>query len=137
MTHSIGLTPKRSDRFRKNGCSPAGGNDYCYQAAIVFGAKYEVPKERKEIALDAKILEKYVGQYQIPPSITISVTLENGKLLGQLGGQGKFALLAATETVFFSKDVNAQITFNKDAQGLVTGLTLSQGGGNTPAQKIK
>lgn len=106
-------------------------------AAIVFGGEYQVPKERKEIAVDAKILEKYVGQYQIPPSITISVMLENGKLLGQLGGQGKFALLAETETVFFSKDVNAQITFNKDAQGVVTGLTLSQGGGNTPAQKIK
>ncbi|MBC7899362.1 MAG: serine hydrolase [Saprospiraceae bacterium] len=106
-------------------------------ATIVFGGAYEIPKERKEIAVDAKILEKYVGQYQIPPSITISITLENGKLLGQLAGQGKFALLAETETVFFSKDVNAQITFNKDPQGQVTGLTLSQGGGNTPAQKIK
>ena len=106
-------------------------------AAIVFGGEYQIPKERKEIAVDAKILEKYVGQYQIPPSVTISVTLENGKLLGQLAGQGKFALLAESETVFFSKDVNAQISFNKDAQGQVTGLTLSQGGGNTPAQKIK
>ncbi len=116
--------------------APAGrvANDL---AAIVFGGTYKIPKERKEIALDLKILEKYVGQYQIPPSITISFTLENGKLMGQLGGQGKFALLAETETVFFSKDVNAQITFNKDAQGVVTGLTLSQGGGNTPAQKIK
>jgi len=116
--------------------APAGkvANDL---GAIVFGAAYEVSKERKEIAVEAKILEKYVGQYQIPPSIVITVTLENGKLLGQLAGQGKFGLLAESETFFFSKDVNAQITFVKDAQGLVTGLTLSQGGGNTPAQKIK
>ena len=107
-------------------------------AAIVFGAKYEIPQERKEIAVDAKILEKYVGQYKIEqPSIVIAVTLENGKLLGQLEGQSKFGLSPESETKFFSKDVNATITFVKDANGQTTGLTLNQGGSGFPAQKIK
>ena len=107
-------------------------------AAIVFNAAYELPKERKEVAIDPKILEKYAGEYKlIQPNIIISVTLENGKLLGQLAGQPKFSLSPESETNFFSKDVNAQITFVKDAQGQVTGLTLHQGGGNFPAQKIK
>jgi len=116
--------------------APAGkiANDL---AAIVFGAAYEIPRERKEIAVESKILEKYVGQYKIEPNIVITVTLENGKLLGQLAGQSKFALSAESENRFFSKDVNAQITFVKDAQGQVTGLTLHQGGGDFPAQKIK
>jgi CubicO group peptidase (beta-lactamase class C family) len=117
--------------------APAGrvSNDL---SAIVFGAKYEIPKERKEIAVDAKILEKYVGEYKIDqPSIVISVTFEDGKLLGQVAGQSKFALSPETETKFFSKDVNATITFTKDAGGQVTGLILSQGGGNFPAKKIK
>jgi CubicO group peptidase (beta-lactamase class C family) len=116
--------------------APAGkiANDL---SAIVFDASYEIPKERKEIAVEPKILEKYVGQYQVAPNLIITVTLENGKLLGQVSGQSKFALSAESETAFFSKDVNAVITFVKDANGQVTGLTLNQGGSGTPAQKIK
>ncbi len=117
--------------------SPAGkvSNDL---AAIVFGAKYEVPQERKEIAVTAKLLEEYVGEYKIEqPSITLSITLENGKLLGQVNGQSKFALSPESETKFFSKDVNATITFSKDAGGQVAGLTLNQGGAGFPAKKIK
>ncbi|MDQ6787728.1 MAG: serine hydrolase [Acidobacteriota bacterium] len=107
-------------------------------AAIVFGAAYEIPKERKEIAVDQKILEKYVGQYELAaPKIVVGFTLENGKLFGQVGGQGKFSLSAESETVFFSKDVNLQITFTRDAQGQTTGLTFKQGGTIIPAQKIK
>ncbi len=117
--------------------APAGriANDL---AAIVFGADYKIPQERKEIAVDQKVLEKYVGQYELAaPKIVISFTLENGKLFGQVGGQSKFALSAESETVFFSKDVNLQITFTKDAHGQTTGLTFNQGGSVIPAQKIK
>lgn len=107
-------------------------------AAIVFGAAYEIPKERREIAVDQKVLEKYVGQYELAaPKIVIGFALENGKLFGQVGGQGKFALSAESETVFFSKDVNLQITFTRDAQGQTTGLTFKQGGAVIPGQKIK
>jgi CubicO group peptidase (beta-lactamase class C family) len=106
-------------------------------AAIVFGAPYEIPKERKEIALDTKILERYVGEYQIGPNLVITVALEDGKLTGQLGGQTKFVLLPESETEFFSKDVNAQFIFATDVNGQATGFTLKQGGANTPAKKIK
>ena len=106
-------------------------------AAIIFGAAYETPKERKIISLDQKVMEKYVGEYQIGTNIMVAITLESGKLMGQLGGQGKFSLLPESETEFYSKDVNAQIVFIEDAAGLVTGFTLKQGGGNTPAKKVK
>ena len=106
-------------------------------AAIVFGAAYELPKERKEITLDPKVLGKYVGEYQIGTNIVIAISLEDGKLLGQLAGQTKFVLLPESETQFFSRDVNAQITFTLDTEGSVTGFTLHQGGGSTPAKKIK
>lgn len=106
-------------------------------SAIVFGAAYEIPKERKIISLNSKVMEKYVGEYQIGTNIVVAITLESGKLMGQLGGQGKFSLLPESETDFYSKDVNAQIIFTKDAAGLVTGFNLRQGGGNNPAKKIK
>lgn len=106
-------------------------------AAIVFGAAYETPKERKAITIDPKILEKYTGEYRIGTNIVIAITLENGQLMGQLGGQGKFSLLPESATEFFSKDVNAQFIFAKDANGQVTGFTLKQGGTDNPAKKIK
>ena len=107
-------------------------------AAVVFGAAYEISKERTEIQVDAKILEKYVGDYQLAaPKIIISFALENGRLFGQLGGQSKFALSAESETVFFSKDAPVQITFIKDANGQTTGMTFKQGAAVIPAQKVK
>ena len=107
-------------------------------SAIVFGAAYKIPKERREIVVDAKILEKYVGDYELAaPKVVLSFALENGKLFGLLGGQSKFALSAESETVFFSKDVNLQVTFNRDAQGRTTGMTFNQGEVVIPAKKIK
>jgi CubicO group peptidase (beta-lactamase class C family) len=117
--------------------APAGriANDL---AAINFGAAYKIPQERKEITVDPKVLEKYAGDYQLAaPKIVISILFENGRLFGQVAGQSKFALSAESETVFFSKDVNLQITFTKDAQGQTTGMLFSQGGSNIPGQKIK
>ena len=105
-------------------------------AAIVFGAPYEVPAERKEIPVAVKTLEKYVGKYQLTPQIVLSVTLENGKLLAQVSTQPKLELFAESETVFFFKTVNAQVTFVVSAQGEVTGLVFRQGGSDIPAQKI-
>ncbi len=106
-------------------------------SAIVFGATYKIPQERKAIAVASQTLDKYAGQYQIAPNFIITVTNENGKLMGQATGQPKAELFAESETDFFLKVVDAQIKFVKDAQGRVTGLVLSQGGRDVPAQKIK
>lgn len=106
-------------------------------AAIVFGAPYEIPKERKFITLDAKTLETYVGEYQIGTNMMIVITLEDGKLLGQLGDQSKFSLSAESENELYSKDVNAQFVIARDDKGNITGFTLKQGGAVVPAKKVK
>ncbi len=116
--------------------SPAGriANDL---SAIVFGAKYEIPQERKEIAVSPQILEKYVGDYQLLPNIVLHIILENGKLFGQVADQQKISLSAETENKFFSRDVSVTITFNSDAQGKVTSMTFNQGGTTLSAPKTK
>ena len=107
-------------------------------AAVMFGAPYKIPKERKSITVDAKTLDQYVGQYKIAtPPIEIVVSRENDMLVASIAGRLKLALAAESEVTFFSKDVSAQITFVKDAAGQVTGLTLGMGGGDLPAQKVK
>ena len=106
-------------------------------AAIAFGAGYEIPVERKEIQLAAKTLERYVGAYQLTPQLAMNVTLENNRLFGQIAAQPKLEFFAESETDFFLKVVNAQITFVKNAQGEVTGMVFRQGGSDIPAQKVK
>lgn len=106
-------------------------------AAILFGEKYEIPKGKKEIAVNAKIYETYAGQYELAPNFIFTVTVENGKLMVQATGQPSAELFPESETQFFLRVVDAQITFVKDAKGAVTGLILRQNGQNVPAKKIK
>jgi hypothetical protein len=63
--------------------------------------------------------------------------IEAGKLMGAPDGQPKAELYPTTATEFFLKVVNAQITFVKNEQGLVTQLILHQNGRNMPAKKIR
>ncbi|MDQ3799146.1 MAG: serine hydrolase [Acidobacteriota bacterium] len=105
--------------------------------AILFGENYEVPKARREITLDPKIYDTYAGQYEIAPGFVLTVSREGNKLMAQATGQPSAELFPESETKFFLRIVDAQITFEKDASGRVTGLTLHQGGQNIPAKRIK
>ena len=100
-------------------------------------AKVEAPKEHKAIRLEARVLDAYVGEYQVVPGFGLTVSREGDQLFVQATGQGKFELFAETETDFFLKVVDAQITFVKDDKGQVTSLVLHQNGVNQPAKKIK
>ena len=61
----------------------------------------------------------------------------NNLFFAQATGQNRFELFAETETDFFLKVVDAQITFVKDDKGQVTSLVLHQNGVNQPAKKTK
>jgi CubicO group peptidase (beta-lactamase class C family) len=105
-------------------------------AAIVFGEKYEIPRERVAVKIDPKILDAYVGQYELNPNFIITTTREGDSLMTQATGQPKFELFPESETKFFLKVVDAQAPFVKDDKGAVTHLILHQGGDRT-AKKIK
>ena len=106
-------------------------------AAIVFGEPYELPKERRIIQVDPAINEAYVGRYELRPDFILSVTSEEGRLFVQATGQPKFEIYPESETEFFLKVTDAQITFVVDEDGAVTGLILHQGGRDLPAPKLE
>lgn len=106
-------------------------------AAIVFGEKYEFPKERKEVKVNPKIYDAYVGQYELEPNLIITITKEKDRLFALATGQPKVEIFPESETKFFLKVVDAQITFVKNEKGEVTQLILHQGGKDQPAKKIK
>ncbi len=90
----------------------------------------------QEVTVPTKVLEQYVGVYQLAPKFNIMISLENGQLISQASGQGKAPIFASSETKFFLKAVDAQIDFVKDDTGKVTSLTLHQGGRDLPAARI-
>jgi CubicO group peptidase (beta-lactamase class C family) len=104
-------------------------------AAIVFGEKYNLPKERATVRQDAKIYDAYVGRYQLDTDLVLDVTKEGNRLTGQVDGR-RFELLPETETKFFVRDYDAQImfTFVKDEKGQVTHLLYDR---TKQAPKVK
>ncbi len=95
------------------------------------------PIKRTEIVVPARVLEEYVGEYALSPQFSIAVTLEGGALFIQATGQGKFPVFAESESKFFLKVVEAQISFRRDETGAVTGLILHQNGQNQPGKKMR
>jgi hypothetical protein len=55
--------------------------------------------------------------------------------MAQLTGQPLFQFYPESETRFFYKVVDAQLTFQKDGNGKVTSLILHQGGRDQTAKK--
>lgn len=112
-------------------------DDFLVREKFIKGVNYIEAKVRKEIKLDAKILRQYTGKYELQPGFILTVTLENDRLFTQATGQQKVEIFPESETGFFLKVVDAQITFTKDKDGKVTGLTLHQGGRDLPAKKTE
>lgn len=92
-----------------------------YSIAKEYGWPDYLPKEKVIVSVDPKIYDAYVGQYQLAANFIITITNEKGRLMAEATGQGKLELFAESETDFFIKMFDAQITFVKDAQGRVTG----------------
>ena len=110
-----------------------GGTD---QPAKRITGDVPPPKERKEVAIDPAILERYVGRYELAPGFIIAVTREGNHLFGQPTAQQKAELFAEDDHNFFLKVVDAQISFETDASGRATKLILHQNG-DRPAKRIE
>jgi hypothetical protein len=94
-------------------------------------------KERKAIVLDPGVLLSLAGEYELKPDFTLTVTVEKDQLFVQATGQPRIPAFPSSETEFFLKEVEAQISFVKDATGSVTRLIVHQSGNDMPARKIK
>ena len=100
-------------------------------------AKMGIEMESSEVEVAAEILETYVGKYELVPGFVITVTREDQQLTAQATGQPSFQIFPTSETKFFLKVVDAQITFNRSDSGEVESLTLHQNGQNMPGKKIE
>ena len=104
--------------------------------AIMLGEPYKVAVERTSVKIDSKGLDLLVGVYEIVPAFQMAVTREGDQLYVQATKQPKFPLFPESETKFFLKVVDAQVTFVKDETGAVAHLILHQLGKEQKARKL-
>jgi len=97
----------------------------------------DAPVERTVAKVDPAVYDAYVGEYELAPGFILTVTREGDRLMTQATGQQKVEVFPSSETEFFLKVVDAQVTFVRGADGTVDQLVLHQGGRDMPAKKRK
>lgn len=95
------------------------------------------PVDHIEVEVAENVIKAYVGEYELAPTFSIVVTLEDGALFVQATEQPKFPIFAESDTKFFLRVVDAQVSFTTDDSGAVTGMILHQNGANQPGRKVR
>jgi hypothetical protein len=90
---------------------------------------------RSAARIDLKIYDSYVGEYSLGPA-SFTVSRDGDKLMFTAPGQPKIEAFPESETKFFFKIIDAQVTFLKDDKGTVTGLTFEINGRTLRATKV-
>ena len=94
------------------------------------------PALRTVVEVDPAVYDAYVGRYQLAEDVVFTVTREGDRLFVQLTGQPRFEVFPESETRFFLRVVDAQITFGRAEDGTVDHLVLHQGGVDQRAGRL-
>jgi CubicO group peptidase (beta-lactamase class C family) len=106
-------------------------------AAVIHDEKVVMPSERKEVPVDPKLFNGYVGRYELAPNFIFTITQEDDHLFAQATGQAKLQIYPESDHDYFLKVVDAQITFVTDSNGRATELILHQGGMDQHAKRME
>jgi hypothetical protein len=91
---------------------------------------------RTVVAVDPSVYDGYVGHYKLSDTAVMTVSRDGTHLFFRITGQGALEIFPSSKTEYFLKVANAQFTFQVDAQGHATALTLHQGPGQITAPRI-
>jgi predicted esterase len=93
--------------------------------------------QRPSLKVDKKILEQYVGEYEISPQLNVKLELEGDQLVGIAPGSPKMTLFAESVKDFYIKGAFFNLHFQKDGTGKVTGFQVEQYNTGFSAKKVK
>ena len=91
---------------------------------------------RPATKLDPKLLDTYVGQYELAPKLLLTLRREGQHLMAQITGQPWIVVYAENDTRFFWKVVPAQFTVQRGKDGKVEGLLFEQGKIKLQAKRV-
>lgn len=93
------------------------------------------PLERSAVTIAPATFDIYVGRYELAPGFVLEVKRDGEKMVAVGTGQPAIDILPLSDTVFFSNTVDAELHFEKNADGVVQ-LVLHQGGQKMPGKRL-
>ena len=128
-----------STKTRRNCILLSNAADYASNTLLgthLVNAAYPLPKLRREVQVDPAVLATYAGRYEISPTFILTVRPDGGRLYIQATAQAEFEVYAESETEFFYRVVNAQVSFERPEDGVAPSLTLHQNGKHMPGKRL-
>ena len=83
--------------------------------------------ERRPVAIDSALLDSFIGRYQFGPNAIATVTKEGESLKWRGGNRAPVTLVPLSDTRFFSRETDSEMSFTKDEKNQVTGVILKLG----------
>lgn len=85
----------------------------------MYDPGYVIPAVRKEVQLSEEISKRYEGVYALveDTSLLFTFRVKDNQLFLRVTGQGEVPLIPQSETLFFTRVVDAQIEFKKNEEG--------------------
>jgi serine-type D-Ala-D-Ala carboxypeptidase/endopeptidase len=128
-----------STKTRRNRILLSNAADYDANIALgthLVNAAYPLPKLRREVPVDPAVLAAYAGRYEISSDFILTVRPDGGRLFIEATEQAEYEVYAESETEFFYRVVNAQVSFAPPEAGVVPQLTLHQNGKDMPGRRL-
>lgn len=126
--------PKDFDALLRPVQNSKGWGFQWLQGGAVMAAE-RVGERRASFKLSVELLDDYVGVYPLVPSFGLTVRKADGQLTIQGTGQSPLVVTAVKEDEFSRDDVGAYFVFHRNSSGMVTALTLKQGGQTLRGEK--
>lgn len=85
------------------------------------------PPGREIVKLDPGIFDSYKGEYVADNGMLMTIKQVDNKYIVAVKSQPEFECFPMSKTEFFLKAIDATLTFEKDSEGMVTGILLKMG----------
>jgi hypothetical protein len=98
--------------------------------------RYEQNRPRTEVPIDTSVYSDYAGFYRLKDGPFYVVSSRDGRLYTRVVGQSDIEIFSESDTEFFMKVLPVQVTFRRDAEGVVGSLIHHQNGTETLADRV-
>lgn len=104
---------------------------------LTRGQTVSIPTSRQVISINPTLFDAYAGTYQLSPTFSMKISREGGRYIVQPTNQGQIDLYPESETKFFMRVVEAQISFVKSPDGKVNEIILHQDGRDRQGKRVE
>lgn len=104
---------------------------------VLMGAEARELEYPRAIELTPEAAAEYVGRYKLGLLASLTITYENDMLFAQVTAQPAVRIYPSAKDRCFYRAVPAEITFERDDKGEISGLVLLQNGAETKGRRVK